>query len=169
FTIISNRENEYRAKVGTIICDSLRKIGIDARLSMIDFNTLVVRIADTYDYEACLLGLTGGIEPVGGMNVYLSSGRTHQWYPNQPKPATPAEARIDELMNKYLKEPVYEKQREYFNEVQRIMAEEQFMIYTVVPYSYVAVRNKFGNLKPTVLDHRLVLWNCEELFVRLTP
>lgn len=168
FTILSNRENKYREKIGTIIVDSLKAIGIDARLSMMDFNMLVAKLADTYEYEACLLGLTGGIEPVGGMNFYLSSGRTHEWYPSQPTPATPAEAKIDELMNKYLKEPVFEKQREYIFEVQRILAEEQFMIYTVSPYVYVAVRNKFGNIKPTVLRHR-ILWNCEEIFVKPKP
>ncbi len=165
FTIMSNRKNDYREKIGNIICDSLKRIGLDARLSMVDFNRLVTSLADSYDYEACLLGLTGSLEPVGGMNVYLSSGRTHQWHPNQEEPATEAEAKIDVLMNKYLKAPEYEQQKQYSFEVQRIMAEQQFMIYTVAPYVYVAVRDKFGNLNPTPLRPR-VLWNSEKLFVK---
>lgn len=169
FTIISNQGNNYREKMGNIICDSLRQIGLDAQLKLLDFNTLVVKLNDSYDYEACLLGLTGSIEPVGGMNVFLSSGRMHQWYPNQKTPATPAEARIDELMNKYLKEPTYEKQREYFFEVQHILAEQQFMIYTIIPNIYVAVRNKFGNIRPTALTHNSVLWNADEIFIKRTP
>ncbi len=168
FNIITNRENQYREKIGNIITDSLREIGLDARMKMVDFNTLVVRLADSYDYEACLLGLTGGVEPVHGLNVYLSSGRTHEWYPEQETPATEAEARIDELMNKLIKEPEFEKQKEYFFEVQRILADEQFMIYTVNPIAYVAVRNTYGNVKPTALRHR-VLWNCEEIYVKRTP
>jgi peptide/nickel transport system substrate-binding protein len=102
------------------------------------------------------------------MNSYLSSGRMHEWYPNQEKPATEAEAKIDELMYKYVKSPTYEEQKKHFFEVQRIMAEEQFTIYTVSANIYAAVRNKYGNPKPAILRPRF-LWNAEELFVKFTP
>ena len=167
FTILSNRENDYRAKVGNIVTDSLKSIGLDARLSLVDFNMLVTKLADTYDYEACLLGLTGSLEPVGGMNFYMSTGRTHEWYPNQATPATEAEARIDEQMSQYLKAPEYRTQKQHYFEVQRIMSEEQFMIYTVAPHVFVAVRNKFGNINPTII-RPYALWNVEQLFIQRT-
>lgn len=163
FTFISNRENNIREKTGNILMDDFRKIGTKATFKLEDFNTLVTKIQDSYDYEACLLGLTGSPEPANGLNVYLSSGRTHEWYPEQAKPATEWEARIDELMNKYLHEPEVEKRKPSFDEVQYIMSDKLPMIYTVNPIVYVAIRNNFGNLKPSIIRHR-TLWNVEQIY-----
>ena len=97
------------------------------------------------------------------MNVYLSSGRTHEWYPNQKTPATKWEARIDELVNMYLHKPEVKERKPYFDEIQSIMSDKLPMIYTVNPIVYVAIRNNFGNLKPTAIRHR-TLWNVEEIY-----
>ena len=89
----------------------------------------------------------------------------HEWYPNEPKPATDWEARIDQLMNLQMTtlDPV--KRKEYYDEVQYIISDMVPFVYLVVPESFVAVRNKFRNLVPTILTHRL-LWNIEEAWIR---
>ncbi len=163
FRFISNRENNIREKIGNILSHDFKKIGLKAIFKLEDFNTLVTKLQDSYDYEACLLGLTGSPEPSSGMNFYLSSGRTHEWYPNQEKPATEWEARIDELVNMYLHEPEVNKRKPYFDEIQHIMSDKLPMIYTVNPIVYVAIRNNFGNLKPAAIRHR-TLWNVEEIY-----
>ncbi|MCA9430643.1 MAG: hypothetical protein KC940_09070, partial [Candidatus Omnitrophica bacterium] len=136
-----------------------------ARLQTVDFNTLVTSIADSFDYQACLLGLTGSDNPLSGLNVYCSSGRTHQWYPNQPEPATEWEAQVDQLIEDFLATPDEEKQVEVWHEIQRIYGENQPMSWTVNAKVYIPVRNKFGNLKPIVMRPR-VLWNVDEIFVK---
>ena len=130
----------------------------------IEFNTLVVKIDNEYDYECCLLGLTSGDpDPSSGMSVWLSSGRMHQWYPNQSKPVTEWEARIDELMNLQMTTLDRDKRKEYYDEVQFIISDHVPYIYLVIPQVFVAYNNKYKHLIPTIMRHSL-LWNIEEVW-----
>lgn len=165
FTFITNRENNIRERIGVIIQESFEEVGIAGRLKLVDFNTLVTAIADSFDYDACMLGLTGSDNPLSGLNVYRSSGRTHQWFPNQKEPATEMEAKVDELIEEFLATPKEEDQVAIWHEIQRLYAESQPMSWTVNSKVYLAVRNKFGNVKPRVMRPRL-LWNSSEIFVK---
>jgi len=165
FTMITNTGNDQRELVGNLIKDDLAKIGVKMNFNPIEFNTLIVKIHNEYDYECCLLGLTSGDpDPSSGMSVWLSSGRMHQWYPNQPEPATEWEARIDELMNLQMATLDTDKRKEYYDEVQYIISDQCPYIYHVIPQVFVAYRKKFRNMKPSTLRHRL-LWNIEEVWV----
>jgi peptide/nickel transport system substrate-binding protein len=166
FTMITNTGNDQRELIGNIMKDDLAKIGVKMNFNPIEFNTLVVKIDNEYDYECCLLGLGGGDpDPSSGMHVWLSSGRMHQWYPNQLKPATEWEAHIDKLMNLQMTTLDKTMRKEYYDQVQYIISDKVPYIYLVTPQVFVAVRNKFQNLVPTILEHRL-LWNIEEVWVR---
>ena len=164
FTMITNTGNDQRELIGNIIKEDLANIGVKMNFNPIEFNTLIVRIDNEYEYECCLLGLTSGDpDPSSGMSVWLSSGRMHQWYPNQPEPATEWEARIDEIMNLQMATLDREKRKEYYDEVQYIISDNCPYIYLVIPEVFVAYRNKFKNLVPSVLRHRL-LWNIEAVW-----
>jgi peptide/nickel transport system substrate-binding protein len=54
--------------------------------------------------------------------------------------------------------------KKLYDEWQEITAEELPMIYTASPASMTAVRNRFGNLKPTVYGG--VLHNIEEIYIK---
>ncbi len=165
FTFITNRENNIRERIGNIIQESFKEAGIDGRMKLVDFNTLVTAIADSFDYEACLLGLTGSDYPLSGLNVYRSSGRTHSWFPNQKTPATEWEAKVDQLIEAFLATPEEKDQVKIWWDIQQLYAENQPMAWLVNPKVYVAVRNKFGNMRPRVIRPREV-WNIEEIFVK---
>ena len=54
----------------------------------LDFHAMVDRLQSSYNYEAAVMGLVSGdADPTSEMNVWLSSGETHLWHPNQAKPA----------------------------------------------------------------------------------
>ncbi len=166
FTMITNTGNDQRELIGNIIKSDLAKIGVKMNFNPIEFNTLVVKIDNEYDYESCLLGLGGGDpDPSSGQHIWLSSGRMHQWYPAQPKPATDWEARIDQLMNLQMTTLDKDQRKVYYDEVQYIISDMVPYVYLVTPQVFVAVRNKFQNLVPTILAHRL-LWNIEEVWIR---
>jgi peptide/nickel transport system substrate-binding protein len=69
FTIITNSNNFERIQIGNIIQNDLEKIGMKVNLLPVEFNTLVNKLSITKDWEAVIVGLTGGIEPHGGKNV----------------------------------------------------------------------------------------------------
>ena len=100
-----------------------------------------------------------------GQNVYRSSGRTHQWNPAQPTPATPEEARIDKLMDVIVGNPDLAERQKAWKEVQNILNEQSWMIWLPTQIIKLPVSTRFGNTNPTVIPHRL-LWNIDQVYVK---
>lgn len=167
FTFNTNTGNSSRDRIAVIVQADLKKLGIKVNYQPIEFNTLISRINDTYEYECVLLSLGGGsTDPSSSMNVLKSDGYTHEWFPKQKTPSTPWEARMDQLMDEQHKTLDFTKRKALFDEVQQIMSTQVPLIYTVSPISYVAVRNDLGNLRPSVLSYYRISWNAEELYFK---
>jgi len=164
FTMVTNTGNDQRELIGNLLKEDLSRVGVKMSFNPIEFNTLIVKITNEFDYECSLLGLTSGDpDPSSGMSSWLSSGHMHMWHPRQEKPATEWEARIDEIMNLQMTTLDRDKRKEYYDEVQYIMSDMCPYIYLVSPQVIVAYRNKFENMLPSILRHRL-LWNVEEVW-----
>ena len=165
FTILTNSENKEREQMGNIIADDLRKAGMNVKFAPVQFNTLVNKLDNPpYDWDAILIGLTGGVEPHSGMNVWMSSGQLHMWNPKQNKPATVWEKEIDGLFTSGASELNEEKRRQIYSRWQEIAAEQLPFIYTVNPAAIYAVKNKFGNLHPTAFGG--VTHNIWEIYLK---
>ncbi|MFQ6102876.1 MAG: ABC transporter substrate-binding protein [Candidatus Glassbacteria bacterium] len=167
FTLNTNASNNTRVKIANIIADDLKKLGVGVNFVPIDFNDLITRIRETFDYEAMLLALTEGVppDPVMGLNVFLSFGDTHLWFPNQKTPATPWEAEIDSLMMAQAVTDDQALRKQAFDRVQRIMSEQVPFIFLVNRNEYVAARNSLGNIKPSIMEPFL-LHNAEQVFLK---
>jgi peptide/nickel transport system substrate-binding protein len=164
FTMITNRGNESREKIIVLVQEDLAAIGIDMVPALVDFPQLVERLNDTFQYESCLLGLGGGTpDPTTGLNVLRSSGRTHLWNPLQESPSDPAEARIDALCDALLATLDPQEQQRFYFEIQEILGQQSYMIWLADPNAYVATRNKFDNLLPSIVEDR-VLWNVTSIW-----
>jgi peptide/nickel transport system substrate-binding protein len=166
FSLITNAGNKARQETAALIQADLRKIGIQISIVTLDFGSLVGRITKTSQYDACLLGFTNmAVDPNDQMNFWLSSGPQHAWRPAQKSPATAWEARIDQLVLAQASEPSRELRLQAFNEVQKIMMEQEPMIYLVNP-DYLAA------LAPPLRDTRFTaifpqpLSNIETLRLR---
>jgi peptide/nickel transport system substrate-binding protein len=132
----------------------------------LEFRSLLDRVMQTKDYDACVLGLGSfDADPNSDINVWLSSGGTHLWNPSQPHPATPWEAEIDRLMEQQLSAANFEQRKKYFDRVQEILAENQPMIFLASPDILAGAKNSVANFHPAVLEP-YVLWNVEQLYVR---
>lgn len=164
FLLNTNQENPIRQHMATVFKENMKDLGIEVRLQLLDFGTFVTKIGESYDYEAGLLGLTGGGDPVGGMSIYLSSGRMHEWNPEQKTPATPWEARIDELMRKQLKTLDLAERKKCWFEVQRIMSEQVPFIYLITPNAYEGVKNRWENVR--IPKAGGIVWNLDEYYLK---
>lgn len=164
FTLLTNSGNTVRERMGVIIQDDLKKVGMKVIFKPIDFNSLVAKLDSTYDWEAVIIGLTGGVEPHHGKNVWHSSGHLHLWHPKQKKPATSWEKEIDEIFEKGAVTLDPEERRKLYFRWQEIVAEKLPLIFTVNPAALYAIRNKFGNLKPTAYGG--MLHNIEEIYLK---
>ena len=161
FTLATNAGNTVRERVCTLLKQDLARIGIQANMRFLEFNTLVSQLTSTYDWEAMVIGFTGGVEPHGGINFWHSSERLHLWYPQQEEPATEWEARIDELFVTGSLELDPDKRHPVYHEFQRIVSNHVPVIYTALAERITAIRNRFGNVRPTLYG----LYDIRRLYV----
>jgi peptide/nickel transport system substrate-binding protein len=167
FVFNTNIENNSRNKAAVLIQADLQKLGFKVTLQPVEFNSLVGKIDDSYNYDCILMGFfVGSTDPSASANVIRSDGFEHQWFPRQKSPSTDWEARMDYLMNAQNKTLDFAERKKDFDEVQRILAEQQPLIFTVTPYYYAAARSDLGNLRPTALSYYRVTWNAEELYFK---
>ncbi len=162
FVIYTNADSRERVATGNILVDDLSKIGIKATMAPSEFNAIITKLRDSFDYDAILLGLTGGVppDPIMSSNVFKSSGKTHFWYPEQKHPHLAWEAQVDSLMNAQVSMMDPAARKAVFDQVQLIISQQVPMIYTVSRRGFIAVRNNFTGLEPTVL-RPWVLWQSE--------
>ncbi len=166
FSIVTNAGNTERAQMATIIQDDLKQLGMSVHVVILELRALVDRLTRTHDYEACVLGLGGGdADPNAEMNVWLSSGGTHLWSPEETQPATPWEAEIDTLMRRQLTTLNSSARKRLYDRVQELVAQNLPFIFLVSPNVLVGAQRGLGNVRPAVLDHH-TLWNVEEIFWR---
>ena len=167
FALKTNGDNTLRMQMCNFIKDDLAKVGIRCTPTGVDFNTLITNVREDFQYDAVLLGLQTGVPPDPGMgqNVWRSSGLTHYWNIKQPKPETAAEAKIDQLMSANVGTIDMAERHRTWNELQKTVNDECFVIWLPTLKAKVPVRNRFGNLQPSVIPHRL-LWNIDRVFVK---
>jgi peptide/nickel transport system substrate-binding protein len=166
FSIVTSAGNADRVHMATLIQDDLKALGMDVHVVPLEFRSLLDRVQRTKDYEACLLSLASGdADPNPDMNVWLSSGATHLWNPEQKAPATPWEAEIDGLMRRQMVTLDYAARKRLFDRVQAILAENLPFIPLAGPGILAGAQRGLGNFRPAVMDH-YVLWNVEELYWR---
>jgi peptide/nickel transport system substrate-binding protein len=168
FSLMTNSSSGLRVEMATVFKENMAALGIDVELQFLDFNTIINKTSDSFTYEACMLGLGGGApDPYAGKDILMSGGRLHQWYPQQVEPATEWEARIDALMLEIGRHTDVEVRKKYFFEVQKILAEQQPLIFLVSPKDFVGYRNRWQNVEPTPLGG--VTWNEESLWAEPNP
>jgi peptide/nickel transport system substrate-binding protein len=166
FSIMTSSSSNERTEMATIIQEDLRELGIHLQVVPLEFHSMLDRVFQTHDYEAAVMGLSGGDgDPNSQMNVWLSSGDDHFWNLGQVHPATGWEAEIDSLMKQQMSTAASEVRKRLYNRVQEIEIEEVPVVFLVSPNLLVGAKNRLRNFKPAILDSH-TLWNSEQLYVR---
>jgi peptide/nickel transport system substrate-binding protein len=83
FNLNTNAGNVDREQIAAMIRRDLSQLGMKVNFLTMEFNALIQQLNASFDWDAVLLGLTGGIEPHFGKNVWHSSGQLHLWFPRQ--------------------------------------------------------------------------------------
>lgn len=174
FMLSTNTGNNIRENTCQIITSDLRKLGMDVTFSPLEFNNLVRKLQETFDWEAMVMGLTGSLDPHWGKNVWAHDGRTHFWNQKPFKPSRESdlaewedkakkweegvrdwEKEMDDLYNQAAREMDEQKRIQLYWKHQELVVEKLPLIPAVTPKYLAAIRNKFLNTKPTPLGRRL--------------
>jgi peptide/nickel transport system substrate-binding protein len=164
FNLYTNSNSVERLQIAAIIRHDLSLLGMKVNFVALEFNNLVSKLLANYDWDAVILGLTGGLEPHFGKNVWVSSGQLHFWNPGQAEPQTTWEKRIDDIFTQGVQILDDEQRKPLYDEWQLIVSKELPLIYTVFDANLIAVRNKFENLKPS--NYGGVFHNLEEIYMK---
>jgi peptide/nickel transport system substrate-binding protein len=163
FSLMTNAGNKTRERIAAMIQQDLQTIGIRLNVVTLDFPSLIERMTQTFQYEACLLGLTNlDLDPSAQMNVWLSSAADHPWNPNQKAPATAWEAEIDRLMKAQAAETVPAQRKGFFDQVQKIVWDQAPILYLVNSNSLMAFSPQLRNVAPAALQPQ-AYWNIDQM------
>jgi peptide/nickel transport system substrate-binding protein len=148
FILSTNDDNPFRVRMGEMIADSLRDAGLDVRFEAEDYDLIVTKLLDTFEWEAVILGIEGSIEPNESSWIWESSGALHLWNPYQESPSSEWERRIDVLMALGRSEWDFEQARKQYLEYQKIVARELPIIPILVPAELYGFGRGYGNVIP---------------------
>ncbi|MXZ98394.1 MAG: ABC transporter substrate-binding protein [Acidimicrobiaceae bacterium] len=160
FKLVTNTGNSVRQEVTQIIQQGMEALGLKVDYEAIDFGELVGQLVSTYDWEAVVIGFTGGPDPYAGISLWHSTGDLHLWYPSQPEPATDWEAEIDAMYVLGSQELDHARRVRYYLNAQEIAAANVPLIYTTLGERLTATRDVFGNTTPTLY----ALWDIRYLY-----
>jgi len=166
FTLKTNA-GSARVAMANFVRDDLARVGIQCTVAAVDFNTMIRNMREDFDYDAILAGLGAAVPPDPGMcgNFYRSSGVSHFWNIRQARPETAVEAAVDSLFARLLQPAPLAARRRLSAAMDRAINDECWLIWLPTMKVELPVRNRFGNLEPGLLPHRL-LWNIETVFVK---
>ena len=128
------------------LAQDLGALGIKVHVNLFKLQHLVGMVYGG-QWDAMAIGMTGGHDPHGAVNVLRSTGNLHFWhYSAREGGIFPYEQEIDRLMD--LAAGIYDPQEafEVYKQIQLIFAREDLgMIFGVNPREVIAVYNIIGN------------------------
>lgn len=171
FTLLTNAGNKIRESLGSQIKQDLSQIGITVDFTPIAFNVLVDKLSNSLDWEAHIIGFTGGNEPHNGANLWFPDGNLHL-FNQKPQPGRPPiegrvvadwEEKIGQLYIQGAREIDFAKRKEIYAQTQQLASEYLPLIYLVNPYSLSAVRNRIKAVEYSALGG--AFWNIQTLTI----
>lgn len=173
FNLITNANNPVRVAIGAQVQQDLGKIGMQVDYTPINFNVMIEKVNNSRDWDAHMIGFTGGIEPHAAANLWVSSGASHS-FNLKPQPGQAPvqgwepndwETTIDRLFVNGARELDQTKRKAIYAEFQRIVQEQLPVIHLVNDRALMAVRDRVEGLQYTGLPS-WGLWNIQELKIK---
>ena len=157
FTIVTNQGNDLRIKTGEIIQRRFREIGVDVRLRVIEWATFLKDFINPGNFDATILGWSGGPEP-DQYNIWHSSKTA----PGQLNFIGFEHSEVDELLERGRRVFDQHQRKQYYDRFQEILAEEQPYTFLYVSEALPAVSRRFRGVEPAPAGIR---YNFQHWFV----
>ncbi|WP_416235810.1 ABC transporter substrate-binding protein [Pseudanabaena sp. CCNP1317] len=164
-----------RVAMGAQIKSDLEKIGMKIDFNPVDFRIISDKLDNSKQWDATILGFTGGAEPNSAINLWATDGDSHLFNkgPVGDEPPFPGreiadwEKKIHSLMIQGAQELDETKRKAIYAEYQQLVQEQLPLIHLTIPLYLVAVRDRVENAQPSSLAGSTgvtgALWNIEQL------
>lgn len=169
FDLYTNAGNTEREAIGVMVKQDLEDLGMKVNFKPVEFNSLVNKLVNSYDWDLVIMGLTGSpLEPHDGKNVWYSNGSLHLFNQRSPDAKItdklPWEAQLDKIFDEASLLIKFNDRKKLYDEYQQIVYNEKPIIYLYSPIRVTAIRKKFGNIYPSPLSG--VAYNLDEIYIR---
>ena len=183
FDLYTNAGNLEREALGVMIKQDLEELGMKVNFKPVEFNSLVNKLTNTFDWDMVIMGLTGSpLEPHDGKNVWTSNGSLHLFNmrgagvniqgvnsqevndsENKNIYSYPWEKELDDIFRDGALKLTFEERKPIYDRYQEIIYEEKPIIYLYSPTRITAIRKKIKNVFPSPLSG--LLYNLDEVYI----
>ena len=174
FTLLSPTGG--RVAMGAQIKNDLEKIGMKIDFTPVDFRIISDKLDNSKQWDATILGFTGGAEPNSAINLWATDGDSHLFNKGpvgeeQPfigREVADWEKKIHDLMIQGAQELDETKRKAIYAEYQQLVQEQLPLIHLTIPLYLVAVRDRVDNVQPSAAlagstGVTGAVWNLENL------
>ena len=164
-----------RVPFGAQIKNDLEKIGMKIDFNPVDFRIISDKLDNSKQWDATILGFTGGAEPNSAINLWATDGDSHLFNKGPVGDEKPFigrevadwEKKIHDLMIQGAQELDETKRKAIYAEYQQLVQEQLPLIHLTIPLYLVAVRDRVDNVQTSALAGSTgvigALWNVESL------
>ncbi len=164
-----------RVTLGAQIKNDLEKIGMKIDFNPVDFRIISDKLDNSKQWDATILGFTGGAEPNSAINLWATDGDSHLFNKGPVGDEKPFigrevadwEKKIHDLMISGAQELDEPKRKAIYAEYQQLVQEQLPLIHLTIPLYLVAVRDRVDNVQMSALAGSTGvtggLWNVEIL------
>jgi len=165
FTLLTQKGKTQLERGASVVRDDLKRIGVIVDVVAVDFKSLVERFLSGANYDAIYFSVARtDTDPAINPDFWFSSGSAHFWNIGQKTPATAWEKEIDDLMAQQVASTDEGRRKQLFDDVQRVFAEHEPVVYFAAPRVFVAMSSRVSNATPALLRPQL-LWAADTLAV----
>lgn len=168
FTITITGGVDFLKKIYEIVRKDLQNIGMKVSLNFVEFNTLIDKTDNTFDWDVVGFSRGTSTDPHFAKESWRY-GSTHYFTnPGQTTPSTLWEARIAEIFEKGACEMDTANRRVLYREWQAIVQDQCVMTYLPTREVILGVNSRIGNVHLTKYLARIedLLYNVEELYIK---
>ncbi len=155
FTILTNQGNDQRMKCAQIIQRRLKNVGIDVKIRVLEFASLLTNFIDKGNFDALIMGWTISQDP-DIFDVWHSS----KTGPKELNFIGFKNKEVDRLIEEGRSTFDVEKRKRCYYRIQEILADEQPYTFLYVPDSLPVVSSRFRGIEPAPagITYNFIKW-----------
>lgn len=155
FTILTNQGNEQRIKTAQIVQYRLKKIGMDVKIRVLEWASLLTNYIDTRNFDTVLMGWSISQDP-DQYDIWHSS----KTGPKELNFIGYKNPEVDRLLEEGRGTFDKEKRRSCYFRMQEIIADDQPYTFLYVPAALPVISSRFRGIEPAPagISHNLTRW-----------
>ena len=168
FDLYTNAGNTEREAIGVMVKQDLEDLGMKVNFKPVEFNSLVNKLVNSYDWDLVIMGLTGSpLEPHNGKNVWYSNGSLHLFNQRPDGKALDKfewEEKLDKIIDEASLKITFEDRKKLYDQYQQIIYDQKPIVYLYSAIRVNAIRRKFANIFPSPLAG--ITYNLDEIYIK---